>query len=53
MHQHTVMIFLIFSCLPMSFYYFLEVSHGAATLTHFSFTHIAATLLTHSTATLV
>ena len=50
MHQHTVMIFLIFSCLPMSFYYFLEVSHGAATLTHFSFTHIAATLLTHSTA---
>ena len=29
---------------------FLEVSHGAATLTHFSLTHIAATLLTHSTA---
>ena len=32
---------------------FLEVSHGAAALTHFSLTHIAATLLTHSTATLV
>ena len=29
---------------------FLEVSHGAATLTHFSLTHIAATLLTHSTS---
>ena len=29
---------------------FLEVSHGAATLTHFSLTHIAATLLTHCTA---
>ena len=32
---------------------FLEVSHGAATLTHFSLTHIAATLLTHSTAILI
>ena len=32
---------------------FLEVSHGAAALTHFSLTHIATTLLTHSTATLV
>ena len=31
---------------------FLEVSHGAAALTHFSLTHITATLLTHSTATL-
>ena len=29
---------------------FLEVSHGAAALTHFSLTHIIATLLTHSTA---
>ena len=29
---------------------FLEVSHGAATLTHFSLTHLTATLLTHSTA---
>ena len=29
---------------------FLEVSHGAAALTHFSLTHIAATLLTHCTA---
>ena len=29
---------------------FLEVSHGAVALTHFSLTHIAATLLTHSTA---
>ena len=29
---------------------FLVVSHGAATLTHFSLTHIAATLLTHSIA---
>ena len=32
------------------FLLFLEVSHGAATLTHFSLTQIAATLLTHSTA---
>ena len=29
---------------------FLEVSHGTATLTHFSLTHIAAILLTHCTA---
>ena len=29
---------------------FLEVSHGAAALTYFSLTHIAATLLTHCTA---
>ena len=29
---------------------FLEVSHGTAALTHFSLTHISATLLTHSTA---
>ena len=29
---------------------FLEVSHGAAALTHFSLTHITVTLLTHSTA---
>ena len=29
---------------------FLEVSHGAAALTHFSLTHIAATLLTYCTA---
>ena len=29
---------------------FLEVSHGAAALTHFSLTHISATLLTHCTA---
>ena len=29
---------------------FLEVSHGAANLTHFSLTHITATLLTHCTA---
>ena len=35
------------------FLLFLEVSYGAATLTHFSLTHITATLLTHSTATLV
>ena len=32
------------------FLLFLEVSHGAVALTHFSLTHIAATLLTHSTA---
>ena len=32
---------------------FLEVSHGTATLTHFSLTHIAATLLTHSIAILI
>ena len=45
----SVTIFLILLCLPV-FSLFLEVSHGAATLTHFSLTHIAATLLTHSTA---
>ena len=32
---------------------FLEVSHGAAALTHFSLTHIAATLLTRSIAILI
>ena len=32
---------------------FLEVSHGAAALTYFSLTHIAATLLTHSIAILI
>ena len=31
----------------------LEVSHGTAALTHFSLTHIAATLLTHSIAILI
>ena len=35
------------------FLLFLEVSHGTAALTHFSLTHIAATLLTHSTAILI
>ena len=42
-----------FSCFVLFTYVFslfLEVSHGAAALTHFSLTHIAATLLTHCTA---
>ena len=39
--------FVLFTCV---FSLFLEVSHGAATLTHFSLTHFTATLLTHSTA---
>ena len=34
----------------VTFSLFLEVSHGTAALTHFSLTHIAATLLTHCTA---
>ena len=32
---------------------FLEVSHGTAALTHFSLTHIAAVVLTHSIAILI
>ena len=43
-HCYNFSYFVMFTSL------FLEVSHGAATLTHFSLTHIAATLLTHSTA---
>ena len=42
--------FSYFALFTYDFSLFLEVSHGAATLTHFSLTHIAATLLTHSTA---
>ena len=36
-----------FALFTYVFSLFLEVSHGAAALTHFSLTHIAATLLTH------
>ena len=32
---------------------FLEVSHGAAALTHFSLTHSTAIVLTHSIAILI
>ena len=42
--------FFYFVLFTYVFSLFLEVSHGAATLTHFSLAHIAATLLTHSTA---
>ena len=42
--------FSYFALFTYEFSLFLEVSHGAATLTHFSLTHIAATLLTHCTA---
>ena len=45
--------FSYFALFTHVFSLFLEVSHGTAALTHFSLTHIAATLLTHSTATLV
>ena len=38
--------FSYFALFTYVFSLFLEVSHGAATLTHFSLTHIAATLLT-------
>ena len=39
-----------FALFTYDFSLFLEVSHGAAALTHFSLTHIAATLLSHCTA---
>ena len=42
--------FSYFALFTYDFSLFLEVSHGAAALTHFSLTHIAATLLTHCTA---
>ena len=45
--------FSYFALFTYNFSLFLEVSHGAATLTHFSLTHIAATLLTHCTAVVV
>ena len=42
--------FSYFALFTHVFSLFLEVSHGTAALTHFSLTHITATLLTHSTA---
>ena len=42
--------FSYFALFTYVFLLFLEVSHGTAALTHFSLTHIAATLLTHCTA---
>ena len=42
--------FSYFALFTYDFSLFLEVSHGAAALTHSSLTHIAATLLTHCTA---
>ena len=42
--------FSYFALFTYDFSLFLEVSHGAAALTHFSLTHTAATLLTHCTA---
>ena len=52
--DHVLQFFgLYFALFTYVFSLFLEVSHGAAALTHFSLTHIAATLLTHSAATLV
>ena len=44
-----VLQFFLFALFTYVFSLFLEVSHGAAALTHFSLTHITATLLTHST----
>ena len=38
--------FSYFALFTYDFSFFLEVSHGAAALTHFSLTHITATLLT-------
>ena len=46
-HCYNFSYFVLFTYV---FSLFLEVSHGAAALTHFSLTHIAATLLTHCTA---
>ena len=42
--------FSYFALFTYVFSLFLEVSHGAAALTHFSLTHIAATLLTYCAA---
>ena len=42
--------FFLFCFVYLCLFIILEVSHGAAALTHFSLTHIAATLLTHCTA---
>ena len=42
--------FSYFALFTNVFSLFLEVSHGAAALTHLSLTHITATLLTHSNA---
>ena len=42
--------FSYFALFTYDFSLFLEVSHGAAAWTHFSLTHITATLLTHCTA---
>ena len=47
MHCYNFSYFALFT---YDFSLFLEVSHGAAALTHFSLTDIAATLLTHCTA---
>ena len=49
-HCYNFSYFVLFTYV---FSLFLEVSHGAATLTHFSLTHIAATLLTDSIAILI
>ena len=48
-HHHCYN-FSYFALFTYVFSLFLEVSHGTAALTHFSLTHIAATLLTHCTA---
>ena len=46
----VVLWFFLFWFFTYFFSLFLEASHGTAALTHFSLTHITATLLTHSTA---
>ena len=48
--EHYCYDFSYFALFTYVFSLFLEVSHGAATLTHFSLTHIAATLWTHCTS---
>ena len=48
--QRTCYDFSYFVLFTYVFSLFLKVSHGAVALTHFSLTHITATLLTHSTA---
>ena len=45
-----VLRFFLFCFVYLCLFIILEVRHGAAALTHFSLTHIAATLLTHCTA---
>ena len=49
----VVLQFFLFCFVYLCLSLFLEVSHGAAALTHFSLTHSTAVVLTHSIAILI